>query len=91
MKRECLTKAVVLAEKGAFLCVTTAASETEGLRKVLGVMQKDSKRFSGTGGWGFEVFKGDSQERVFSDAKTACFDCHAAQIKSDYVFSRYRK
>jgi len=27
---------------------------TEGQRKVLGVMQKDSKRFAGTGGWGFE-------------------------------------
>ena len=27
MKQECLTKAVVLAEKGAFLFVTTAASD----------------------------------------------------------------
>ena len=26
---------------------------TEGKRKVLGVMQKDGKRFAGTGGWGF--------------------------------------
>jgi len=64
---------------------------TEGQRKVLGVMQKDSKRFAGTGGWGCEGFKGDTQERVVSDAKTACFDCHATQNKSDYVFSRYRK
>jgi hypothetical protein len=63
----------------------------EGPRKVLGVMQKDSKKFSRTGGWGFEGFKGDSQERVVSDAKTACFDCHEPQKNRDYVFSQYRR
>ncbi|MFZ2197252.1 MAG: cytochrome P460 family protein [Thermodesulfovibrionales bacterium] len=63
----------------------------EGPRKVLGVMQKDSRKFSSTGGWGFEGFKGDSQERVVTDAKTACFDCHEPQKNRDYVFSQYRQ
>src|SRR5262249_26162616 len=32
----------------------------EGNRRYLTVMRKDSKRFSDTGGWGFEVFRKDS-------------------------------
>lgn len=66
---------------------------TEDRRKVLGVMEKDSKRFAATGGWGFEGFAaGDAGERVVGrNAGTACFDCHAAQAAdSDYVFSRMR-
>lgn len=63
----------------------------EGSRKVVGVMQKDSKKFAETGGWGFEGFKGDSQERVVADAKSACFSCHTAQKTQDYVFATYRR
>jgi hypothetical protein len=63
----------------------------EGSRKVVGVMQKDSKKFAATGGWGFEGFKGDTKERVVKDAKKDCFDCHAPQKDSDYTFSKYRK
>lgn len=63
----------------------------EGSRKVLGVMQKDSKKFSDTGGWGFEGFKGDTRERVVTDPKTGCFNCHVSQKNTDYVFSQYRK
>jgi len=63
----------------------------EGPRKVLGVMHKDSKRFSETGGWGFEGFKGDTRERIVTDPKTACFNCHESQKNRDYVFSQYRQ
>ncbi|MCC6347090.1 MAG: cytochrome P460 family protein [Nitrospirales bacterium] len=63
----------------------------EGPRKVLGVMQKDAKKFGETGGWGFEGFKGDTRERAVSDPKGACFTCHEGQKGSDYVFSTYRK
>lgn len=63
----------------------------EGSRKVLGVMQKDSKKFKDTGGWGFEGFKGDTKERVVTDPKKACFGCHEPQKQRDYVFSSYRK
>lgn len=63
----------------------------EGNRKVLGVMEKDSTKFKETGGWGFEGFKGDSQERVVTDPKTACFSCHEPQKQAEYVYSTYRK
>jgi hypothetical protein len=64
---------------------------TEGPRKVLGIMCKDSKKFPATGGWGFEGFKGDSQERVVTDPIKACFHCHEPQKDRDYVFSQYRR
>lgn len=62
----------------------------EGSRKVVGVMQKDARRFAATGGWGFEGFKGDTRERVVTDMKT-CFGCHEPQKEKGYVFSTYRK
>ena len=63
---------------------------TGGKRKVVGVMLKDSRKYTATGGWGFEGFAGDSKtERVVgAKATEACFGCHAAQKASDYVFSR---
>jgi Cytochrome P460 len=64
---------------------------TEGARKVLGVMQKDSKRFAATGGWGFEGFGGGAPDKrvVGENAATDCFSCHQAQAAaSDYVFSK---
>jgi hypothetical protein len=65
---------------------------TDGPRKVVGVMVKDSARYSATGGWGFEGFKGDSKtdRAVGSNAKTACFACHEAQKETDFVFSKLR-
>jgi hypothetical protein len=64
----------------------------EGPRKVLGVMEKDARRFAATGGWGFEGFAaGDRNVRAVGDkAAEACFDCHAGQKASDYVFSMTR-
>lgn len=65
---------------------------TEGGRKVLGVMHKDSRRWAGTGGWGFEGFAGgDPEKRAVADkAAQACFACHAPQKDRDYVFSALR-
>jgi hypothetical protein len=65
---------------------------TEGKRKVVGVMQRDSKKFAATGGWGFEGFAGDSQTQrvVGSNAATACFACHQAKRGQEYVFSAWR-
>lgn len=58
-------------------------------RRLTDVMMKDSKKFSETGGWGYEEFKGSSTtERA---ATTSCFTCHAKTEKTDYVFSRFRK
>ena len=65
---------------------------TEGARKVLGVMHKDSERYPATGGWGFEGFGGgDAGNRVVgANAETACFSCHQPQEAQDYVFSQLR-
>lgn len=66
----------------------------EGPRKIVGVMQRDARRFKDTGGWGFEGFvKGDPKQRAVGDqAKSACFGCHAEQAASTgYVFSAWRE
>jgi hypothetical protein len=65
----------------------------EGARKVVGVMQRDAKKYAATGGWGFEGFAGGdrSKRAVGANAKTACFDCHAPQKHTDYVFSTWRE
>jgi hypothetical protein len=64
---------------------------TEGARKVVGVMEKDHKKFPSTGGWGFEAFKGDTTERAVKDQKADCFACHETEKQTDFVFSKYRK
>jgi hypothetical protein len=62
---------------------------TTGKRKVLGVMEKNTRRFASTGGWGFEGFKGDSRtdRAVGANAEKACFGCHQSRKQHDYVFS----
>jgi hypothetical protein len=66
---------------------------TEGPRRRIAVMAKDSRRYAATGGWGWEVFKGDSStERLATPEVVAkCVDCHGQKKESDYVFSTYRK
>lgn len=65
---------------------------TEGARKVVGVMHKDTRKFAATGGWGFEGFGGgDPTKRVVGEnAASACFGCHLPQKDQDYTFSRLR-
>ena len=65
---------------------------TEGARKAVIVMHKDHRRYAATGGWGFEVFGGESrtERKVGDQAATACFGCHEPQREHDYVCSRYR-
>lgn len=66
---------------------------TEGRRKVVGVMHRDSTKYPSTGGWGFEGFKGDSrtERAVGKNAATACYQCHTSQKDRDYVFSSLRE
>ena len=65
---------------------------SEGERKVVGVMHKNSTKFNATGGWGFEGFgAGDPAKRVVGgNAASACFACHQPQKAQDYTFSRLR-
>jgi hypothetical protein len=57
------------------------------------VMEKDSKRFPNTGGWGYAVFNYDAVSGTFSpDAKSLsdCGNaCHTAVKAKDYIFHPY--
>lgn len=65
---------------------------SEGKRRFIDVMQKDSKRFAQTGGWGFEEFMGDSKtERTLTNPTKECFQCHTTKQESGFVFSALRK
>ena len=70
-----------------------AGVTTEGPRRRIDVMVKDSKRYAATGGWGFEQFRGASQtdRLVTAEAAAKCFACHAKQKERDSVFSVFRE
>jgi hypothetical protein len=65
-------------------------------------MQKDSKRFADSGGWGYAAFEHDGASDTFrpgnltdqppqaSDAKCG-FACHTTVKARDYVFTDYAK
>jgi len=59
------------------------------------VMEKDSKRFSKTGGWGYAVFNYDAASNKFTPDPTAHADCgnscHSAVKAKDYIFHAYEK
>jgi hypothetical protein len=63
----------------------------ETKRKLVGVMYKDSHKYTNTGGWGFEGFAANSQnKRLTTDGGASCFSCHSPQSKNGYVFSKFR-
>jgi len=65
---------------------------TEGARKLIAVMQKDTKKYKDTGGWGFQAFKGgNANEAVVTDPAVQCFNCHQARKDADFVFSTPRE
>jgi hypothetical protein len=52
------------------------------------IMVKDSKRYPGTGGWGFGRFI--NRKPVDEAQHQTCFACHEARAeRRDYVFTRY--
>lgn len=59
------------------------------------VMEKDSKRFPKTGGWGYAVFNYDAASDKFSPDATSLADCgdtcHKAVKAKDYIFHPYQK
>ncbi len=57
-------------------------------RKFIGVMKKNAKLYPETSGWGFGVFQGNEEKGSLQDMKP-CFNCHASQKRTDYVFSAY--
>jgi hypothetical protein len=59
------------------------------------VMEKDSKRFAKSGGWGYAVFNYDPKTDKFTpDAASPVdcgFACHTVVKAKDYVFHPYQK
>lgn len=59
------------------------------------VMEKDSKRFPKTGGWGYAVYNYDAAANKFSadpKALQGCGNtCHLAVKAKDYIFHPYQK
>ena len=62
---------------------------SEGERRRVDVMIKDSSLFKSTGGWRFERFWGDNRtENVIHDSGSSCFECHSKADKHGFVFSQ---
>jgi hypothetical protein len=59
------------------------------------VMEKDSKRFPKTGGWGYAVFNYDAASNKFTADANSPADCgqscHLAVKAKDYIFHPYQK
>src|SRR5215813_1289019 len=57
------------------------------------VMEKDSKRFPDTGGWGYALFNYDAKTGTFmaGDAPADCGNsCHQAVKSKDFIFHPYQ-
>ena len=59
------------------------------------VMEKDSKRFPKSGGWGYAVFNYDAASNKFTADPKSLSDCgntcHTAVKAKDYIFHPYQK
>lgn len=62
---------------------------TEGARRRIDVMVKDSKRYAASGGWGFGRFMGDDRQHdvLSANVRAACYQCHSARKGQGFVFS----
>ena len=76
---------VSLSEKGGV--------STEGARRRIDVMVKDSKLYAATGGWKFGRFMADDHEHnvMTPDLHNVCVQCHEKQKAHGFVFSEFRK
>ena len=72
------------------------AVNVPGVVKTVAFIEKDSKRFPDTNGWGYAEFTYDKASAAFepfgenaSFAKTLCHECHVAVKAKDYIFTGY--
>jgi hypothetical protein len=63
--------------------------------KEIFVMEKDSKRFANSNGWGYAVFDYDASSDTYAPDPKALADCgnacHTAVKAKDYIFHPYQK
>ena len=73
----------------------TFAVDVPDIFKQAFVMEKDSKRFPKTGGWGYAVFNYDAASDKFTPDEKSLADCghscHVAVKPKDYIFHPYQK
>jgi len=76
---------VSLSEKGGV--------STEGARRRIDVMVKDSRLYAATGGWRFGRFMADDHEHniMSPDLHKVCVQCHEKQKAHGFVFSDFRQ
>ncbi|MDH3614373.1 MAG: cytochrome P460 family protein [Gammaproteobacteria bacterium] len=75
-----------------FETITVNNAIVEGQRLVIGVMEKDSERFSASENWGFEDFKeANPRLRMVTDMREQCLSCHATQKANDFVYTTYHR
>ncbi|MBK8762867.1 MAG: cytochrome P460 family protein [Sulfuritalea sp.] len=64
---------------------------SEGARKAVVVMAKDSKKYAATDGWGYQVFDPKTKKgSLDARAQAECHACHVSQKDKDFVFSSLR-
>ncbi|HET6208158.1 MAG TPA: cytochrome P460 family protein [Terracidiphilus sp.] len=66
---------------------------TQGARRRIDVMVKDSKRYSASGGWGFGRYMGEDHEHdvLTPDVRESCYKCHENRKAQGFVFSELRE
>src|SRR5262245_16679182 len=75
--------------------VSTCLVEVPDTLKSVAFIQKDSKRFPDSSGWGFAQFDYDAASRTFKpfgkDASfnMVCYKCHTRVKDRDYIFTAY--
>ena len=74
-----------------FIASDSAGFFSEGERRQIDVMEKDSRKFAATGGWGFQRFAKNTTVRVATPSPQQCFACHDRLKKDGLVLSTYRE
>jgi len=52
-------------------------------------MEKNSKKYASTGGWGYSNFGKDLKPTTDKKTMYSCFTCHQAVQTRDYIFTKY--
>jgi hypothetical protein len=52
-------------------------------------MEKDTKKYAATGGWGYSNFGKDLKPLTDEKIMYSCFTCHIAVENRDYIFTKY--
>jgi hypothetical protein len=65
---------------------------TEGARRRIDLMVRDSKRYASSGGWGFGRFMSDDHDHdvLTPEVAKVCYQCHETRKAHGFVFSDLR-